>query len=127
MIEDFQRDFNKPKNPESKRSEDRFMEDLIKDFCRRYYGKAIIHHSPNENKDATERRRNAQKGVRSGFCDIIILKRKEYLLVELKIDTGRLSDSEIQFLKDVEFMDGNWAVCWNEEQFWEVVNEFMEK
>jgi hypothetical protein len=127
MIEHSRRDFNKPNDPEDKRSEDRFQQDLIRDFKRRYHGKAIIHHSPNETKDEIERRRNAAKGVRSGFCDVIILKGKEYLLIELKVNTGRLTDSEITFINEVDAMNGNVAVCWNSEQFWSVVNKFMEK
>lgn len=119
------KDFNKPTNPESRLSEDRLMQELHKEFMRKYGTTAVIHHSPNETMNEVERRKNSQKGTRSGFSDIIILKGKKYLLIELKVNTGTLTDAEINLLNQVIEMNGNCAVCWNSEQFWEVTDKFM--
>jgi hypothetical protein len=74
-------------------------------------GVAICHHSPNENiavgKEYKLRAiRYNQKlrlmGTKKGFCDMIILCKDKYLLLEFKYGKNKLSDSQKDFMASLE-------------------------
>ena len=69
--------------------------------------KYLIHHSPNEGKRnrkvskygtsySPEATRLKHKGTRAGFPDLIIMTKGHTFFIEMKSDSGKLSESQME-------------------------------
>lgn len=63
---------------------------------------SIVHASLNEDASPTQRMINASMGARAGFSDLLVVSGGQHLYLEVKTKTGRQSDAQIEFQRDVQ-------------------------
>ena len=86
-------------------------------------------HAPNGGKrNAIEAAKFKKMGVRAGFPDLILLipnKFYPFCGIELKIKTGRQSESQKAYQKEFESIGAKYVVVRSLDEFIKVVNEYL--
>lgn len=108
-------------------------EDDFQQACMKYlhwnHCKLIPFHVPNGGyRAAKEGAKFKRLGVKSGVSDIIILepnKEKFGLMIELKVQGGKLQDSQIEFLQKSQSKGYETAVVWNFDAFQELIKKYL--
>ena len=109
----------------------KFPEDNFQMVCASFlnYSNVLWCHVANErltNKIAGYRLK--QKGVKSGVPDILIFepcKNFNGLAIELKIAPNKPTDNQIKWLKDLSAKGWLTKVCYNFNDFEELVNSYL--
>lgn len=113
-----------------KHLEEQMQKACIKWFDLKYKKyKLLMHSSPNGGKrNAIEAAKFKQMGVRAGFPDLILLipnKFYPFCGIELKIKTGRQSESQKAYQKEFESIGAKYVVVRSLDEFIKVVNEYL--
>mgnify|MGYP003077074534 CR=1 FL=1 len=110
--------------------EDKLQKAILTYFDYKYPKyRLLLHHSPNGGKrNAIEAAKFKQMGVRAGFPDLILLipnKFYPFCGIELKIKTGRQSESQKAYQKEFESIGAKYVVVRSLDEFIKVVNEYL--
>lgn len=111
--------------------EDRLEANCVRWFDIQHKDKQLLmHHSPNEgNRSEREGARNRKLGTRRGFPDLIFLKSNkyfDYLAIELKTPTGRLTTEQSAYRKVVNESGGCYIIIRKFEDFMEAIEQYLQ-
>lgn len=91
--------------------------------------KNVLFAIPNGGRrDAVTGAKLKEEGVVAGVADLILLKRNKRfggLCIEMKTRTGKQSDTQKRWQKDVEATGNKYAVCRSLDEFMKVVTEYL--
>lgn len=89
----------------------------------------ILFAIPNGGRrDAVTGAKLKEEGVVAGVADLILLKRNKQfggLCIEMKTRTGKQSETQKRWQKDVEATGNKYAVCRSLDEFMKVVTEYL--
>lgn len=66
--------------------------------------KCLIFSVPNEGRNAKEQIYKKMIGMKSGVSDLIVVMADRVIFVEVKDETGRQSENQIQFENDTKYL-----------------------
>ena len=90
-----------------KKTEAKIQQEIVTWFTntyglKNYNPKCLIFSVPNEGKNAKEQMYKKMLGMKSGVSDLIVVMQGRVMFVEVKDDTGKQSENQIQFQNDVK-------------------------
>ena len=90
-----------------KKTEAKIQQEIVTWFTNTYgmknhNPKCLIFSVPNEGKNAKEQMYKKMLGMKSGVSDLIVVMQGRVMFLEVKDDTGKQSENQIQFQNDVK-------------------------
>lgn len=93
------------------REEDRIQRDLVKHLELRAYPGVIWFHVPNGGRRGAIEAANFKKlGVKPGVSDLIFFHRSKFYALELKVENGRPTEPQMDFVSRVNGQGGFAAI-----------------
>lgn len=119
-----------------KRAKPKHHEEQLQTSCVQWFRLAFSQYVcfavPNGgSRNAIEAARMKQSGTLAGVSDLIVIGNKSILFVEMKTNTGRQSDKQKQFQKDIERLGYQYVICRSLSEFmksilaWDKANNNM--
>lgn len=110
--------------------EDSLQKTIIKYWDLKYpkWKKRLVHAPNGGKRNAIEAAKFKQMGVRAGFPDLILLipnKFYPFCGIELKIKTGRQSESQKAYQKEFESIGAKYVVVRSLDEFIKVVDNYL--
>lgn len=105
-----------------KKTEARIQQEIVTWFTNNYglYNqepKYLIFSVPNEGKNVKEQMYKKMIGMKSGVSDLIVIMKDRVIFVEVKDETGKQSDKQMQFENDVQDLGFEYYVVRSLEEF----------
>lgn len=110
------------------KSEGKIQQEIVMWFRNNYClyhhtPKCLIFSVPNERKDAREMMSMKATGLLSGVSDLIVIIPNEVLFIEVKTDTGKQSEPQKMFEKDVKGLNFFYHVVRSLDDFKEIIQK----
>lgn len=112
-------------------SEDKIQQDIFmwfnNNYCLKHHNpRCIIFSVPNGGtRNKMEAIKLKSTGMKAGVSDLIVILPNKVLFVEVKTETGRQSDKQIEFEKTITDLGYSYILVRSLEEFKTVVSEFL--
>ena len=107
-------------------NEDHLQHQVYKYYLYTYRKKAIFFHVANESRRTPfERFKIKYLGVLSGVSDIIMVKDKDVLFLELKVGKNKPTKNQLMFLDNARCFHFTAEVAWTFEEAKLIIDKFM--
>jgi hypothetical protein len=105
-----------------KKTESRIQQEIVTWFTNNYglknhNPKYLIFSVPNEGKNAKEQMYKKMIGLKSGVSDLIVIMHGRIIFIEVKDETGKQSENQIQFENDVQALGFEYYVVRSLDEF----------
>ena len=109
------------------KTEDKLQQEIVmwyrNTYCLKHHNpRNIIFSVPNDSKNAVEQIRKIATGLYAGVSDLIMIHFGKVYFFEVKTDTGRQSEKQIDFQKLVENQGFQYFLVRNLKNFQEICN-----
>lgn len=112
-------------------SEDKIQQDIFmwfnNNYCLKHHDpRCIIFSVPNGGtRNKMEAMKLKSTGMKAGVSDLIVILPNKVLFVEVKTETGRQSDKQIEFEKTITDLGYSYILVRSLGEFKTVVSEFL--